>query len=63
MDTNCPVCVFVYMNVCFFFSNQSDSIGGELDIGGKDPMHYTGNISYVKLTKQTYWQFQMDGLV
>jgi cathepsin D len=51
-----PVFAF-YLN-----RNQSGEVGGELDIGGKDSNHYKGDISYVKLTKETYWQFQMDGV-
>jgi phytepsin len=35
---------------------------GELIVGGTDPTHYTGPISYVPLTNETYWMFAMDDL-
>lgn len=35
---------------------------GELTVGGTDPAHYTGAISYVPLTNETYWMFAMDDL-
>ena len=35
---------------------------GELTVGGTDPSHYTGPISYVPLTNETYWMFAMDDL-
>jgi phytepsin len=36
---------------------------GELIVGGTDPAHYTGAISYVPLTNETYWMFAMDDLM
>ena len=36
-------------------------IGGELLLGGTDPTHYKGSLSYVSLSSETYWQFELDG--
>jgi len=42
--------------------SQSDtaSVGGELLFGAIDPSRYTGSVSYVPLTVETYWEFHMD---
>jgi len=39
--------------------NPSDSVGGELVLGGTDPSRYTGDFLYAPLTSDTYWQFDM----
>jgi len=33
--------------------------GGELIFGGTNPARYTGSISYVPLSQDTYWEFRM----
>ncbi|XP_065835706.1 cathepsin D-like [Oscarella lobularis] len=37
--------------------------GGSLDLGGDDPSHYSGELTYVPLTKDGYWQFALDDMV
>ncbi|XP_062512809.1 lysosomal aspartic protease-like [Corticium candelabrum] len=41
-------------------NNPNGKLGGELDLGGEDPRHYTGNITYANVTKEGYWQFTLD---
>jgi phytepsin len=36
--------------------------GGELLLGGVDPAHMAGNVTWAPLTNQTYWEFHMDGI-
>jgi len=48
-------------NIFAFWLNRSNKgQGGELTLGGIDKSHYTGDITYVKLTNQTYWEFALD---
>eukprot|EP01006_Ploeotia_vitrea_P011175 TRINITY_DN297_c0_g1_i1.p1 TRINITY_DN297_c0_g1~~TRINITY_DN297_c0_g1_i1.p1 ORF type:complete len:389 (+),score=79.19 TRINITY_DN297_c0_g1_i1:26-1192(+) len=36
--------------------------GGELTLGGADPAHYKGNITWFPLTAETYWQVKLTTL-
>jgi len=36
--------------------------GGELHLGGMDTTYYTGDISYVPITRHGYWQFAMGAV-
>ena len=40
--------------------NQSSDNGGEIYFGGTNPDYYEGEINYVDLTSETYWQFSVD---
>jgi cathepsin D len=41
---------------------NSGAKGGELTLCGTDKNHYEGDLFYVPLSKQTYWQFKVDSL-
>ena len=45
--------------LCFFPRNFSDINGGELFLGGINPNHYQGSITYAPITLKNYWQFKM----
>jgi len=36
--------------------------GGELVLGGSNPLHYKGNFTYVPLMSETYWEFPVDSI-
>merc|ERR1711871_1442336 len=45
----------------FWLSKDADAaMGGELMLGGYNPDRFTGSITYVPLTAETYWEFAMD---
>jgi len=43
-------------------ANAKPGQGGELVLGGIDSKHYTGDITYVPLTQETYWEFNSDSI-
>ena len=42
-------------------SGLTPNTTGELCIGETDPSKYSGDITWVPLSSETYWEFQMDG--
>jgi phytepsin len=48
-------------SVFSFYINRHES-EGELVLGGMDPAHFTGPITYIPLTNQTYWEFALDSV-
>ena len=43
--------------------DRKGALGGMLFLGGTNSKYYTGPINYVPLTIDSYWQFEMTGLV
>lgn len=42
--------------------NLNSSSGGELVLGGTDSTHFDGDLTYIPLTQETYWQVHMNGI-
>uniref|UniRef100_A0A8B9PTT1 cathepsin E n=1 Tax=Apteryx owenii TaxID=8824 RepID=A0A8B9PTT1_APTOW len=47
----------VYMS-----TNEDSSTAGELLFGGFDPSHFEGTLNWVPVTRQGYWQIQVDNI-
>lgn len=45
----------------FFLSNE-DGKDGEMDLGGIDAKHYTGELQYYPVSSETYWEMKMDDM-
>jgi len=45
----------------FYLSNE-DGVDGELNFGGMSPEYFTGDITYVPVSSQTYWQIELGGI-
>ena len=54
---------FIKTSFAFVIRDPDAKKGGELDFGGLDPTHYTGQIFYTPVTKDGYWQIHLAGLV
>jgi len=50
-------------NLFAFYLGKGNGDNSELTLGGTDPAHYTGDISYVPLSNEAYWMFKMDKFV
>ncbi|GAM20147.1 hypothetical protein SAMD00019534_033220 [Acytostelium subglobosum LB1] len=46
----------------FWLSKTPGANGGELTFGSIDSSKYTGDITYLPLTNETYWEFKMDDI-
>ncbi|KAF6253148.1 aspartic proteinase [Scenedesmus sp. NREL 46B-D3] len=42
--------------------DPSSASGGEMVLGGMDEAHYTGEHTWVPVTREAYWQFQLDNI-
>lgn len=49
-------------NLFSFYLGTESGQKGELLLGGIDDNLYTGDIQYVPLTSETYWEYKLDGL-
>ena len=43
-----------------FSRTAGEVAGGELHLGGVDGTYYTGDVTYLPVTRGAYWQFAMD---
>ncbi|XP_038675275.1 pepsin A-3-like [Scyliorhinus canicula] len=46
----------------FYLTRENGQSGSEVVFGGVDPNHFTGQINWVPVTVQGYWQIQLDGV-
>jgi len=47
----------------FYLGSRAVGPEGELTLGGTDPNHYTGSLTYVPVTSATYWETKLDSIV
>jgi len=45
-----------------FYLGQADGQAGELTLGGYDTNHFTGDLTYVPLTNETYWETTLTNI-
>lgn len=46
-----------------FYLSAASGSDGEMTLGGVDKNHFTGDLKYVDLTSETYWETKLDSLV
>jgi len=56
MSDKCPEPVFA------FYLNRNGESQSEMTLCGIDSQHYTGELTYVPVSKKAYWQFTVDSL-
>ncbi|XP_035626739.1 cathepsin D-like [Oncorhynchus keta] len=51
-------------NIFSFYISREPfaAVGGELMLGGTDPLYYTGDLHYVNVTRKAYWQIEMSSV-
>jgi len=42
--------------------DPSQDLGGELILGGSDPLFYEGELTYIPVQREGYWEIAMDGM-
>lgn len=47
----------------FSFYLTNDGTDGEMDLGGIDPNHHSGELSYVPLVETNYWTIGLDSMI
>lgn len=45
-----------------FYLSDKSGVDGEMDLGGIDEKHYTGELNYVPLSSATYWELKLDAI-